>query len=122
MFEVDETSVLNHMEEVTKFRKALQKLGISFGVDHFGVHPSGFAYLYGVQPDYVKIDGSLIRDIDENAEDRFFVSSLISVAHSLGIQAYAEHVERETQLTLLTSLEIDGTQGYLHGAPRPLDE
>lgn len=122
MFEVDETSVLNHIDEVTKFRKSLQQLGISFGVDHFGVHPSGFAYLYGVQPDYVKIDGSLIRDIDQNAEDRFFVSSLVSVAHSLGVQAYAEHVEREDQLTLLSSLEIDGTQGYLHGAPRPLDE
>ncbi len=122
MFEVDETGVLNHINEVTTFRKSLQERGIAFGVDHFGVHPSGFAYLYAVQPDYVKIDGSLIRMIDENAEDKFFVSSLISVAHSLDIQAYAEHVERKEQLDLLNSIEADGTQGYLHGSPRPLEE
>lgn len=122
MFEVDETGVLNHMEQVSQFRKALQNLGIQFGVDHFGVHPSGFAYLYAVQPDYVKIDGSLIRMIDDNPEDKFFVSSLISVAHSLDIKAYAEHVERQSQLDLLESVEVDGTQGYLHGAPRTLED
>ncbi len=121
MFEVDETGVLNHTSIVSEFRKELQSLGIKFGVDHFGVHPSGFAYLYAVQPDYVKIDGSLIRSIEGSAEDKFFVSSLISVVHSLGIHAYAEHVEREAQLSILKSLEVDGTQGYFHGAPTPID-
>ncbi|MDO6592428.1 EAL domain-containing protein [Neptuniibacter sp. 1_MG-2023] len=120
LFEVDETAVLNNTDAITAFRKALKELDIGFGVDHFGVHPNGFSYLYSVQPDYVKIDGSLIREIDKNAEDRFFVSSLISVAHSLDIQAYAEHVERESQLQLLTQLEIDGSQGYLHGSPKEL--
>lgn len=121
MFELDETSVLNNISRIAEFRKTLQELGIGFGVDHFGVHPSGFSYLYSVQPDYVKIDGSLIREIDQNDEDKFFVSSLIGVAHSLGIKAYAEHVERETQLQLLGTLEIDGSQGYLHGSPKALD-
>ncbi len=121
IFELDETSVLNNIDQITQFRKTLKTLGIGFGVDHFGVHPSGFSYLYSVQPDFVKIDGSLIREIDQNAEDRFFVSSLISVAHSLGIKAYAEHVERETQLQLLSTLEVDGSQGYLHGSPKALD-
>ncbi|EAR61700.1 EAL domain-containing protein [Neptuniibacter caesariensis] len=119
-FELDETSVLNNVTETVQFRKLLQSHGIGFGVDHVGVHPSGFAYLYSVQPDYVKIDGSLIRDIDENAEDKFFVSSLIGAAHSLGVKAYAEHVERESQLQILNALEADGSQGYLHGAPRAI--
>jgi diguanylate cyclase (GGDEF)-like protein len=119
-FELDETSVLNNVTETVQFRKLLQSHGIGFGVDHVGVHPSGFAYLYSVQPDYVKIDGSLIRDIDENAEDKFFVSSLIGAAHSLGVKAYAEHVERESQLQILNTLEADGSQGYLHGAPRAI--
>lgn len=120
LFELDETGVLNNTDAITHFRKSLKELNIDFGVDHFGVHPNGFSYLYSVQPDYVKIDGSLIREIDQNAEDQFFVSSLISVAHSLDIKAYAEHVERESQLQLLTQLEIDGSQGYLHGSPRKL--
>ena len=121
MFEVDETGVLNHISEVTSFRKVLRDMGIAFGVDHFGVHPSGFAYLYAVQPDYVKIDGSLVGMIEDNPEDKFFVSSLISVVHSLNIAAYAEHVERDTQRQLLASIEVDGTQGYLHGTPKQLE-
>ncbi|WP_286237714.1 bifunctional diguanylate cyclase/phosphodiesterase [Neptuniibacter halophilus] len=121
VFELDETSVLNHPEASSRFRKALNEQSIGFGVDHFGIHPSGFSYLYSIQPDYIKIDGSLIRNIDQSEEDRFFVSSLVSVAHSLGIKAYAEHVERESQLELLNQLEVDGSQGYLHGAPRPLN-
>lgn len=121
LFEIDETSVLNDIERTRSFRAMLKNKGIGFGVDHFGVHPSGFAYLYGIQPDYIKIDGSLVRNIEESAEDRFFVSSLISVAHSLDIHAYAEHVERDSQLQLLLSIGIDGSQGYLHGAPRALN-
>lgn len=120
LFEIDETCALNHIDSVLAFRETIKPLGIGFGVDHFGVHPSGFSYLYAVQPDYVKIDGALIRDIDASAEDRFFVNSLIRVAHSLEIKAFAEHVERETQLQLLMTLDADGSQGYLHGAPKPL--
>lgn len=68
----------------------------------------------------MKIEGSLIRDIDRNEEDRFFVRSLIGVAHNIHVRAYAEHVERESQLQQLQSLGIDGTQGYLHGRPEAL--
>jgi len=121
LFEVDETGVLNHTEEVSEFRKELRERNIKFGVDHFGVHPSGFAYIYAVQPDYVKIDGSLVGMIEDNPEDKFFVSSLISVVHSLNIAAYAEHVERDTQRQLLATIEVDGTQGYLHGTPKQLE-
>jgi len=121
LFELDETSVLNNIEGILEFRKALRQLGSGFGVDHFGIHPSGFSYLYSIQPDYIKIDGSLIRNIDDSDEDRFFVSSLISVAHSLDIKAYAEHVERESQLQTLAALKIDGSQGYLHGTPKPFN-
>jgi diguanylate cyclase (GGDEF)-like protein len=118
--EINETAILAHQESIQSLRRALQKLGVSFGVDNFGTHPNGFSYLYALRPDYLKVDGSLIRQLDQSEEDRFFVSSLISVAHSLEIKAYAEHVERPLQQQLLTDMHIDGTQGYLHGAPAPL--
>ncbi len=120
LFELDETSVLNDVESANRFGNMLKNYGVGLGVDHVGVHPSGFAYLYSVQPDYVKIDGSLIQNIDRSAEDRFFVSSLISAAHSLGVKAYAEHVERDSQLQVLNELKADGSQGYLHGAPKAI--
>lgn len=118
--EINETAILTHMDTIKTLRRALAKLNISFGVDNFGTHPNGFSYLYALRPDYLKIDGSLIRQIDRSDEDRFFVSSLISVAHSLEIKAYAEHVERETQRWELDKMQIDGTQGYLHGRPSTL--
>jgi len=119
-FEINETVILNNTERTQALRAQLKALGSGFGVDNFGIHPQGFSYLYTLQPDYLKIDGSLIRDIDRNDEDRFFVRSLIGVAHNIHIQVYAEHVERESQLEQLLNLGIDGTQGYLHGKPRTL--
>lgn len=119
--EISESAILNNTNDVHSFREMLKGHEIDFGVDNFGIHPAGFAYLYNLQPDYIKIDGSLIRKIDQQAEDRFFVSSLISIAHSLSIKAYAEHIERETQLNELNQLQIDGTQGWLHGQPEALE-
>ncbi|MDO6563483.1 EAL domain-containing protein [Amphritea sp. 1_MG-2023] len=111
--EINETSVLNNIDQVTLFRDQLKQAGARFGVDNFGINPAGFSYLYTVHPDYIKIDGSLIRELDSSAEDRFFVRSLVTVAHSLDIAVYAEHVERTTQLEALQQLEVDGYQGWL---------
>ncbi|BBB29225.1 EAL domain-containing protein [Neptunomonas japonica] len=118
--EINETAVLNDIAHIVEFRDLLKQSGVGFGVDNFGIHPSGFSYLYAVQPDYIKIDGSLSREIDNSAEDRFFISSLITAAHSLGIQAYAERIERESQTEQLNQLNIDGSQGFLHGRPEAL--
>lgn len=118
--EINETSVLNNLNQVTLFRDQLKQAGIRFGVDNFGINPAGFSYLYTVHPDYIKIDGSLIRELDNCAEDRFFVRSLVTVAHSLDIKAYAEHVERDTQLSALHQLEVDGAQGWIYGKPEQL--
>lgn len=119
--EINEIAVLNDIDHVVNFRQLLKKHEVGFGVDNFGVHPSGFSYLYAIQPDYIKIDGSLTRDIDQSAEDRFFVSSLATAAHSLGITAYAERVERDSQVNQLRKLKVDATQGFLHGKPQPLE-
>lgn len=120
-FEINETVILNNPERVQALRAQMRAIGVRFGVDNFGIHPRGFSYLYNLKPDYLKIDGSLIRDIDSNDEDRFFVRSLIGVAHNIDVQAYAEHVERNSQQQQLLALGIDGTQGYLHGKPEALN-
>lgn len=119
--EINETAALNDIEHIVWFRNLLRPTGVQFGVDNFGVHPSGFSYLYSVQPNYIKIDGSLSREVDTSAEDRFLISSLITAAHSLDIQVYAERVERNEQVQQLNLLKIDGTQGFLYGQPEALN-
>jgi len=118
--EINETAALNDIKHIVWFRNLLKPTGVNFGIDNFGVHPSGFSYLYSVQPDYIKIDGSLSREVDTSAEDRFFISSLITAAHSLDINVYAERVERDEQVQQLNLLKIDGTQGFLYGLPEAL--
>ncbi|MEH6443013.1 MAG: EAL domain-containing protein [Oceanospirillaceae bacterium] len=118
--EINESSVLNDVDRVVKFRQLLNSNEIGFGVDNFGVHPSGFSYLYKVQPDYIKIDGSLCQGIEGNAEDRFFLGSLITVASSLSIPSYAERIEHATQIEQLKKLGIIATQGFIHGKPKNL--
>ncbi len=118
--EINETAILNDIDHIVTFRDLLKENGIGFGVDNFGTHPSGFSYLYAVQPDYIKIDGSLCQEIDQSNEDCFFISSLITAAHSLGIKTYAERIERKSQAERLKELNIDGTQGFLHGRPEAL--
>jgi EAL domain-containing protein (putative c-di-GMP-specific phosphodiesterase class I)/GGDEF domain-containing protein len=119
--EVNESSVLNDVDRIVTFRQLLSSEGIGFGVDNFGVHPSGFSYLYKVQPDYIKIDGSLCHEIETNAADRFFMSSLITVANSLSIPSYAERIEHKAQIEQLQKLGISATQGFIHGKPKNLN-
>lgn len=118
--EINETAALNDIGHVAHFRSQLKQAGIQFGIDNFGIHPSGFSYLYTVQPDYIKIDGALCRNLESSPEDRFFISSLITAAHSLGIKVYAERIERPAQMDQLNLLNIDGVQGYLFGQPKAL--
>jgi|GEM_PF-982564 len=118
--EMNESSILNDVNRVVSFKQLLSGKDIGFGVDNFGIHPSGFSYLYKVHPDYIKIDGSLCQEIDSNAEDRFFVGSLVTVANSLSIPSYAERVERNEQIEQLNKLGIVATQGFIHGQPKNL--
>ncbi|EPJ43148.1 MAG: hypothetical protein OFPI_44220 [Osedax symbiont Rs2] len=119
--EINESSVLNNVSRIASFRQLLTKNGIGFGVDNFGVHPSGFSYLYQVHPDYIKIDGSLCQQITSNAEDRFFMGSLVTVAKSLSIPSYAQRVEQSEQIEQLRILGIVATQGFIHGIPENLN-
>ncbi len=118
--EMNESSVLNDIDTVVTFKQLLAKNDIGFGVDNFGVHPRGFSYLYKIHPNYIKIDGSLCKEIEENAEDRFFLSSLVTAANSLSIPSYAERVEHSGQIQQLQKLGVVATQGFIHGQPKNL--
>ena len=72
--------------------------------------------------DFLKIDGSFIRDIDTDPVDRAMVRSVNEVAHALGIRTIAEFVENESALVALRALGVDFVQGYLIDPPRPAEE
>ena len=80
---------------------------------------SSFSYLKNLDVDYLKIDGSFIRDIVRSHGDRLFVKALVDVARGMGIRTIAEFVESREAFALLRRIGVDYVQGYYIGHPRP---
>lgn len=107
-------------EGVQKIISHVQKTGCQFSLDHFGTASPSFGYLYKLKLNYIKVDGSYIRQIDQNEDNQFFIRSLAEIAHGLDIKVIAEYVETKAELNILQTLHVDGIQGYLIGEPEEL--
>lgn len=121
IFEITETAAVSNFPAAEKLIGQIKALGCSLALDDFGVGFSSFYYLRNLSVDYVKIDGSFIRQIDNSRDDRVFVKALSEVAQALGKKTVAEFVENEAILTTLKEFGIDYAQGYHIGKPQTLD-
>lgn len=119
IFEITETAAVQDMESAMRFMSLLRGLGCRFSIDDFGVGFTSFVYLKKMKVDYVKIDGSFIRRLDEDREDQLFVKAITEVARGMGIKTIAEFVERKEILDLIRRYNVDYGQGYLFGKPMP---
>jgi len=117
-FELPEHSVINHVEGAGAFAEMVRTYGCRFGIDHFGRSGMEFSYLHLLQPEYVKIDATLSREIEKNAESQFLIRSLATIAHSLDSVVVAESVESEVQKRTMLTLGVDALQGYEIGRPQ----
>lgn len=97
----------------------LHELGIEFALDDFGSGFSSFLYLKYLSVDYVKIEGSFVRQIAVDRRDRIMVEHIASIANQFGIKTIAEMVEDEETHALLQTYGINYAQGYYYGHPRP---
>ncbi|MBA2452184.1 MAG: EAL domain-containing protein [Chloroflexia bacterium] len=119
-FELSETAAVTNLASAMRFTDALKALGCRFSLSQFGTSLNTYAYLRNLKVDYLKIDGSLVRDIVDDPIDRAVVGSISHIAHVMGIQTIAEHVEDITVLEVLKELGIDYAQGYAIAKPLPL--
>jgi diguanylate cyclase (GGDEF)-like protein len=122
VFEFADCGVAREPEGFRYFAAQLQRLGFSVGMDHFGRGFCSFAQLQTLHPSYVKIDGAYTAKVAEDRDNQFFVETLCSVAHSLGVLAIAEAVEHQEQWDSLRELHVDGVQGFAAGRPEPMDD
>jgi EAL domain-containing protein (putative c-di-GMP-specific phosphodiesterase class I) len=97
----------------------LAPLGVQFGLDQFGRGFGAFAYLRSLPLDYLKLDGSLVRDLGEREDSRLLLRALIDIGHGLGMQVLGESVESEQAWALLRQLGADGGRGFWLGMPEP---
>lgn len=119
IFEITETAAIADLERAIEFIQSLKALGCHFSLDDFGVGFTSFTYLREMKVDYIKIDGSFIKQLPDNPHDQVFVKAMTDVARSLGVKAVAEFVETEQTYLLLKELGVDYAQGYLIGKPAP---
>jgi diguanylate cyclase (GGDEF)-like protein len=121
IFEITETAAVSNFAAAKILIDRIKALGCVFALDDFGGNFSSFYYLRHFPVDYVKIDGSFIRQIDKREDDKIFVKALAGVAHAFGKKIVAEFIENEAILTILKEFGIDYAQGYHIGRPRRAD-
>lgn len=120
-FEITETAAITNIASAMRFMKQLKETGCLFALDDFGSGFSSFSYLRELPVEFLKIDGSFVRDMDQDPIDFAMVKSLNEIGHVMGKQTIAEYVERDGVLQRLRDLGVDYVQGHALGAPQPLE-
>ena len=120
-FEITETAGIECLSSAAEFINEIKKTGCSFSLDDFGTGMSTYSYLKNLPVDFIKIDGSFVRDIENNPGDRAVVKSITEIGHFMGKKIIAECVEKESTIGVLRSLDVDYVQGYAIARPKPLE-
>jgi len=109
--EVTEDSAFNYLNDFTLFCNTLKPLGVKLGIKHVGAQIARLSELHDLNLDYIKIDTSLIRDIDRNTGNQALIKGLCLIAHSIGLMTIAEGVKTDRENMILPTLGIDGMTG-----------
>ncbi|MDB5901781.1 MAG: signal transduction protein [Betaproteobacteria bacterium] len=120
VFEITETAAMSEIDVTLSFINRLKDIGCRFALDDFGAGFSSFYYLKRFEVDYLKIDGSFIRDLATDEGSRLFVRALNDVARGLSKQVVAEWVESPEALKLLVEMGAQYGQGYIFRKPMPI--
>lgn len=121
VFELDE-QVLQHQRVAGKrLLDMIRRCGARSAVSRFGQGYGSFQLLRELKPDYIKLDGQLVRQLEEDSTSQQFVRMIVDLAQRMGCNVIAEGVETGEQKQLLESMHIDGIQGYLVARPADFD-
>ncbi|UCF74707.1 MAG: EAL domain-containing protein, partial [Betaproteobacteria bacterium] len=121
VFEITETAAMAEIDVTLTFIRQLKDLGCRIALDDFGAGFSSFYYLKRFDVDYLKIDGSFIRDLATDEGSRIFVRALNDLAHGLDKQVIAEGAETQEVLKLLSEMGTQFAQGNQFQRPVPLE-
>jgi diguanylate cyclase (GGDEF)-like protein len=117
VLELPEYGISGNLEPLHRLIARLSPRGVRFSLDHFGKGFASFAYLRRTRVDYLKVDGSFIRQLERHEDNRFFIKTVADIAHSLDMKVVAESVESDATWALLRELGVDGGRGFLFGRP-----
>lgn len=119
--EITETSAIYNMDKLKQLIKRLKEYGCLFALDDFGTGLSSLSQLKHIDVDFLKIDGSFIKDIATDDIDKAMVASVINIGKAMGIPTVAEWVESQTILEIITEMGVSYAQGYHIAKPKIVD-
>ncbi len=117
--EITESTMMDDEQYAKSILGKLKNLGLNVSIDDFGTGYSSLSYLRDLPADFLKIDQSFVRGLEEKTPDAAITSLVVDLAHTLGLAAIAEGVERAGQLTKLREMGCDLGQGYYFSEPLP---
>ncbi|NER04398.1 MAG: EAL domain-containing protein, partial [Okeania sp. SIO3C4] len=120
-FEITETVAIANLSQAAKLIRQLKDLGCHFALDDFGSGVSSFTYLKNLPVDYLKIDGSFVKDIVSDPLDYAIVEGMNRIGHVMGLKTIAEFVSNSAILDKIKTIGVDYGQGYGIAYPQPLD-
>ncbi|MCP5161631.1 MAG: EAL domain-containing protein [Hahellaceae bacterium] len=120
-FEITETAAIANLADAVEFIEDIRSKGFKFALDDFGVGMSSFSYLKTIPVDYLKIDGSFVKNLLRDPIDRGIVEACNGIAHAAKLKTIAEFVENDETLQALKFIGVDYAQGFGIAKPGPLD-
>lgn len=121
-FEILESDAIEDFKKVERFISEAKRYGAKIAIDDFGSGYSNFSYLTKMSPDFIKIDGSLIKDIDVDKNAFIVVETIVEFSKKLGIKTIAEYVHSSTIMDKVKELDIDYAQGFYLDEPSLLEK
>jgi c-di-GMP phosphodiesterase len=119
VFEIIESEKIEDDDKVSDFIRNAKKLGCRIAIDDFGAGYSNFDYILRMNVDFIKIDSSLIKNIDKDKSSQILAETIVSFSKKLNIGTIAEYVHSREVYNKVRELEIDYSQGYYIGRPMP---
>jgi diguanylate cyclase (GGDEF)-like protein len=116
-FEITESAAIANLDEASLFIEQIRELGCKFSLDDFGTGLSSFSYLKNLHVDYLKIDGSFVRDIISDPVSESMVAAINQVGHAMHLETIGEYIENDEIRRKLASMGVDYGQGFHIGKP-----
>jgi diguanylate cyclase (GGDEF)-like protein len=121
VLEVTETALVKDMAGIRTVMQAARDLGVHIALDDFGTGYSSLLYLKGLPIDRLKVDRSFVSGLGSSGQDPTIVTTVVDLAHKLGLAVVAEGVETEEELRAVGEMGCDEVQGFLLGRPGPAE-
>ncbi|WP_181022089.1 EAL domain-containing protein [Campylobacter hyointestinalis] len=118
IFEILEDENITDSQRVNSFLDKARKMGVRIAIDDFGSGYSNFSYILKLKPDYLKIDGSIIKNIDKDEDSYAIAGAIVAFAKKLGIKTIAEFVHSKEVFDICVALRVDEFQGFYLSDPK----